>query len=98
VFWTLPDIGVALLCLSIVPIVVGMLKLSRRVAQRSPGARRVTLEGRPVQSLEASVELVTPVDLTLSVCRHRVRGRGELDLDDLPAAMPLGGAVTGPDE
>jgi CubicO group peptidase (beta-lactamase class C family) len=49
VFWTLPDIGVALLCLSIVPIAVGMLKVSRRIAQRSPGAPPVMLEGRPVQ-------------------------------------------------
>ena len=37
VLWTLPDIGVALLCLSIVPIIVGTLKLSGRVAQRSRG-------------------------------------------------------------
>ena len=33
VFWTLPDIGIALLCLSIVPIVVGTFKLAGRVAQ-----------------------------------------------------------------
>ncbi len=36
-----PEIGVALLCLSIVPITVGMLKLEDRVKPRSRGVPRM---------------------------------------------------------